>query len=138
MDKKLYVFLTAVFLLTIGTNLVAQVNVDNQGTDDEMFQTQFELWLDRMEAGEMTGNEVMDLVREFHGSLKMMNEEAMNEYQYCVDQLENGDMTREQVRDRLKKQVQIEKEEKLQNRDTLQTGESSEKGNSGNGKTNKK
>ncbi|MBB6480800.1 hypothetical protein [Spirochaeta isovalerica] len=141
MNKKMYVFLTAVFLLTLGTNLAARGNVDARGVDGETLQTQFELWLDRMEAGEMTGDEVMAQVREFQRSRNMVNEQELKEYQNCVDQLQEGDMTREQVRERIREMEQLQTEEKLQTRDGSGSGEPAGEGageNPGNGQAGKK
>ncbi|MBN2659512.1 MAG: hypothetical protein JXR86_20815 [Spirochaetales bacterium] len=149
MNKKLYVFLTALFLLTIATNLSARGAVEASGVDDETIQTQFELWLDRMEEGEMSGSEVMAQVREYQRTRNQVNEQELKEFQYCVDQLEEGSMTREQVRERIQEMTQLQTEEKLQTRvqENLQAGARTEtqdppapekNNNSGNGQSKKK
>jgi len=101
----------------MGTNLSARGAVEAKGVDSETLENRFELWLDQMEEGNMTGEEVMAQVREYQRSRNRINEEVLKEYQFCVNQLEEGDMTRDQVRDRLRDKDLLQSQDQLQARD---------------------
>jgi len=130
MKKKLYLFLTALFLLVMGTNLSARGAVEAKGVDSETLENRFELWLDQMEEGNMTGEEVMAQVREYQRSRNRINEEVLKEYQFCVNQLEEGDMTRDQIRDRLRDKDLLQTQDKLQTQDRDQLKEQDQDGDS--------